>query len=102
VSYGGPVHTDVVVLAEVQELFSDELRAIVGNDGVRDPKAMDDACEERHRLLGPDAGQGSDLDSLGEFVDGDQQVREAPGCLLQGTNEVQTPYGKWPGDGYRL
>jgi hypothetical protein len=63
---------------------------------------MDDVGEERHRLLGPDAGQGSDLDPLGEFVDGDQQVREAPGCLLQGTNEAQTPYCKRPGDGYYL
>jgi hypothetical protein len=25
---------------------------------------------------------------LGEFVDGDQQVRVAPGCLLQGADEV--------------
>jgi hypothetical protein len=29
-------------------------------------------------------------------------VREAPGCLLQGTDEVQTPHSKWPGDGYCL
>ena len=56
VSYGGPVHTEVVVLAEVQELFPSELYAIVGDDGVWDPKAMDDICEEHHRLLGPDAG----------------------------------------------
>jgi hypothetical protein len=28
VSYGGPVHTDVVVLAEVQELLASELGAI--------------------------------------------------------------------------
>jgi hypothetical protein len=56
VSYGGPVHTDVVVLAEVQELLPSELRAIVGDYGVWDPKAMDDICEERNRLLGPDAG----------------------------------------------
>jgi hypothetical protein len=76
VSYGGPVHTDVVVVAEVQELFSGELRAIVGDDGVWDPESMDDV------------GEGLDLDPLGEFVDGDQQVREAPGCLLQGTDEV--------------
>jgi hypothetical protein len=56
VSNGGPVHTDVVVFAEVQELFPSELRAIVGDDGVWDPKAMDDICKERHRLLEPDAG----------------------------------------------
>jgi hypothetical protein len=36
--YGGPVHTDVVVFAEVQELLPSELRAIVGDDGVRDLK----------------------------------------------------------------
>jgi hypothetical protein len=87
VSYGGPVHTDVVVVAEVLELFSGELRAIIGDDGVWDPESMDDVGEECHRLLGPDAGQGSDLDPLGEIFDGDQQVREAPGCLLQGTDE---------------
>jgi hypothetical protein len=92
----------VVVLAEVQELLPSELCAIVGDDGVRDPKVMDDVGEERHCLPGPDAGEGSDLDPLGEFVDGDQQVREAPGCLLQGTDEVQTPHSKWPGDGYYL
>jgi hypothetical protein len=56
VSYGGPVHTNVVVLAEVQELFPSELRAIVGDDGIWDSKAMDDICKERHHLLGPDAG----------------------------------------------
>jgi hypothetical protein len=55
VSYGGPVHLDVVVLAEVQKLPASELGAIVGDDGVRDPKAMDDVGEERYRLFGPDA-----------------------------------------------
>jgi hypothetical protein len=55
VSYGGPVHLDVVVLAEVQELLTSELGVVVSDDGVRDPKAMDDVGEERHRLLGPDA-----------------------------------------------
>jgi hypothetical protein len=47
---------DVVVLAEVQELLPSELCAIVGDDGVWDPKAMNDVGEERHRLLGPNAG----------------------------------------------
>jgi hypothetical protein len=56
VSYGSLVHTDVVVLVEVHELLASELGAIVGDDGVRDPKAMDDVGEECHRLLGPDAG----------------------------------------------
>jgi hypothetical protein len=38
VSYGGPIHLDVVVLAEVQELPASELGAVVGDDGVRDLK----------------------------------------------------------------
>jgi hypothetical protein len=54
VSYGGPVHTDVVVLAEVQELIASELGAVISDDRVRDPKAMDDVGEECHRLFGPD------------------------------------------------
>jgi hypothetical protein len=55
VSYGGPVHPDVVIFAEVQELSAGELGVVVGDDGVRDPKEMDDVGEERHRLFGPDA-----------------------------------------------
>jgi hypothetical protein len=46
---------DVVVLVEVQELLASELGAIVGDDGVWDPEAMDDIGEESHHLLGPDA-----------------------------------------------
>jgi hypothetical protein len=53
VSYGGLVHPDVVILAEVQELSASELSAIVGDDGFRDLEAMDDVGEERHRLFGP-------------------------------------------------
>jgi hypothetical protein len=44
----------VVILAEVQELSASELGAVVGDDGVRDPKTVDDVGEERHRLFGPD------------------------------------------------
>jgi hypothetical protein len=54
VSHGGPVHLDVVILTEVQELSAGELGAVVGGDGVRDPKVMDDVGEERHRLFRPD------------------------------------------------
>jgi hypothetical protein len=36
-----------------------------------DPEAMNNVREECDRLLGFDIGEGSDLDPLGEFVDGD-------------------------------
>jgi hypothetical protein len=55
VCHGGLVHPDVVVFAEVQELSASELGAVVSDDGVRDPKAMDDVGEECHRLFGLDA-----------------------------------------------
>ena len=41
-----PIDVDVVFIAESEELLSSELRAIVHDDGVWDPKAMDDVEEE--------------------------------------------------------
>jgi hypothetical protein len=32
------IHMDVIVITEIQEFFSGELSATVGNDRVRDPK----------------------------------------------------------------
>jgi hypothetical protein len=48
----------VLVVAEIQKLLVDELGAIVRDNAVRNPKAMDDVGEEQHGLLGPDAGDG--------------------------------------------
>jgi hypothetical protein len=78
----------VVVGTETHELLSCELCAIVCNDGVRDPEAMNDIREECYRLLRFDASERSDLDALGNFVDGDQQVHEVPRRLFQRTDEV--------------
>jgi hypothetical protein len=55
VSYDGLVHPVVVILAEVRELSAGELGAVIGDDGVWDPKVMDDVGEERYRLFGPNA-----------------------------------------------
>jgi hypothetical protein len=41
-SYDRTEHTDVVVVAEIQKLFTSELGAIVRDDAVRNPKAVDD------------------------------------------------------------
>jgi hypothetical protein len=71
-SHDSPVHTDVVVVTEVQELPSCELCVVVGDDGVWDSEAMNDVGEESYCLLGPDVVDGLDLDPLGEFVDGNQ------------------------------
>jgi hypothetical protein len=73
---------DVVVDTETQELLPRELRTVVHDDGVGDPEAMNDIHEEHYRLLRFDAGERSNLDPFGEFVDGDQQVGEGPERFL--------------------
>jgi hypothetical protein len=45
-SHGRPEHTDVMVVAEIQKLFVSKLGAIVCDDAVRNPKAVDDVGEE--------------------------------------------------------
>ena len=45
-------------------------------------------------MLGLNLADGSSLNPLGEFVDCHQQVGEAPGCLLQRTDEVQSPHSE--------
>jgi hypothetical protein len=43
---GCSVHTDVVVVAKLQELSAGKLGAIVGDDGVRHSKLVDDVSEK--------------------------------------------------------
>jgi hypothetical protein len=81
-SHGRPEHANVMVVAEIQKLFTSELGAVVRDDAVGDPKAMNNVGEELHSLLGPDAGDRAGLDPLGEFVDSDEQVGEAASCPL--------------------
>jgi hypothetical protein len=50
-SYDRPEHTDVMVVAEILELFAGELGVVVRDDAVRNPEAMDDVGEEQHGLL---------------------------------------------------
>jgi hypothetical protein len=62
---------------------------------------MDDVGENRHRLFCPEVRDGAHLHPLGELVDRDQQMGEAPGRLSEGPDDVQPPHGEWPcyGDG---
>jgi hypothetical protein len=83
-----PVHTDVELIAEFQELPARELGPVVGNDGVGHSEAVDDVGEERHCLLCPEIRDGVCLHPLGELVNSDQKVGVAPGRLSQGPNDV--------------
>jgi hypothetical protein len=48
----GPVHPDIIIIIEIQEIFPDELGAIVDDDVVRDPKIKNDVLDEIYCLLG--------------------------------------------------
>jgi len=93
---------DVMSVIEVQELFAYELHAIIGDDDVGHSKPMDYVSEEKDGLLGADVGDGSSLDSLGELVDGHQQVHVPPCCSLEWPYEVEALDREWPGDGDQL
>jgi hypothetical protein len=43
---GRPIHTNVVVVAELQELPASKLGAVVSDDGVQHSKPVDDVGEE--------------------------------------------------------
>ena len=45
VRHGGPIDADMVFIPESKELLSYELHAVVRNNGVQGPKAMDDVKE---------------------------------------------------------
>jgi hypothetical protein len=62
------------------------LGAIVYDDAVRNPKAVDDVSKKEHSLFTPDAGDRAGLDPLGKFVNGDEQVGEAASCPFQGSD----------------
>ena len=91
VRHGGPIDADVVFIVESKELLSSELRAIVHDDGVRDPKAMDDVKEEHHGLLGFDHKDRSSLYTLCKLVYGEKYVRIAPGRPFERSNKIEAP-----------
>ena len=89
VRHSGPIDLVVVLVAESEELCFGELRAIVHDDGIRDPKAMDDVEEEQHGLLGLDRGDQSGLNPLHKLVYGDKQVCIAPRCPLERSDQIE-------------
>jgi hypothetical protein len=45
-SYDQPEHTNVMVVTEIQKLFAYKLGAVVRDDAVWNPKAVDDVGKE--------------------------------------------------------
>jgi len=84
--HGGPIDADVVFIVESEELLLSELRTIVRDNGVWDPKVMDDVKEEQHGLLELDRGDRLSLYPLCKLIYSDNQVRIAPGHPLEGSD----------------
>jgi hypothetical protein len=70
--HGRPIDADVELVTEILELSARELGPIVGDDGVRHSKLVDDVGEERYSLLRPQIHDRAHLDPLGELVYGNQ------------------------------
>jgi hypothetical protein len=97
-----PVHADVVVITKFQEFSASKFEAIIGDDGVRHSKPVDDVHEKGHNLFDTEICDRACLNPLGKFIHDNQQVGVATGCLSQGPNDVQPPHGERPCDGYGL
>ena len=100
--HGGPINPDVVFIVELEELLFSELHAVVCDDGVWDPKAMDDVDEEQHSLLGLDRGDQPSLYPLCKLIYGDKQVGVAPGRPFERFDQIEPPDRERPRDGDHL
>ena len=63
---------------------------------------MDDVKEEQHSLLGFDRGDRSSLYPLRKLVNGDKQVRIAPGRPLERSDQIEPLDHERPRDRDRL
>jgi hypothetical protein len=79
--YHGPIHSEVVIVTEIQQFFPGELSVVVGDNGVRDPEIENDVLDEIHHLLRANLHQRPCLNPLSKLIDRDKQVGPAPiGC----------------------
>ena len=66
------------------EKVAGELRAIVGDDAIRNPEMAHEALDELDGRAGWDGADGLYLCPFGELVDGDVEVAIAPGARGNG------------------
>jgi hypothetical protein len=74
----------VEFVAKFQEFPARELGPVVGDDGVRHSKTVDDVGEERHRLLSPEIGNGAHLYPLGNLSIATNKWVKPPGAFRKG------------------
>jgi hypothetical protein len=98
VRHGSLVDADVVIVIEFEEFLPSKLRTIICDDGVRDSNAVDDVEEKFHGLLRSDRRDRPSLNPLRELVNSDKQMRVAPGCFLEGPDQIEPTDCKQPRD----
>ena len=78
------------------EEIASELRTVVGDDAVRDPKSAHEALDELDRRASRDGADGFHLRPLGELVDVDVEVAVAPRRSRERAQDIQRPNHKRP------
>ena len=78
------------------EDIASELRAVVGDDAIRDPESAHEALDELDRRSDGDGVDSFYLRSFGELVDGDVEVEIAPGSSRKRAQDVHPPNREWP------
>ena len=88
------------VFAELHELSRSEVRAIVGDDTVRNPESARNHLEEVDHCGSASVRDRYGFDPFGKLIDGDEQMSvfamSGPG---QWTNHIEPPLGERPGYG---
>jgi hypothetical protein len=84
VCHDRPVHTNVVVVTEVEEFLPRKLGAVVDDDPVGYAEAIDDVGEKGYDLLRADVHDGSSLDPLGDLSTAMRKCVKPPGTCRSG------------------
>ena len=70
------------------EEIASELRAVVGDDAIRDSEPAQEALDELNCRADWDGADGFHLRPLGELVDGDVEVAVGLGCSREWTQDI--------------
>ena len=100
--YCSPSYIDLLFITEVDKHVSYELGAVVGDDHIHDPIPVYNLLNELYRRLRASYSYKFGFDPLGELVDHDKQVVEAPGGRWEFLDKAESPNGEGPCDQDRL
>lgn len=88
VCHRSKVKGDAIVIAESEKRLAGELSVVVHDDAIGDAKLEDDVLKEPDGPLYSDRGDVLGLNPLGELVDVNEEMCEAPEHCLKGPDHV--------------